>query len=134
MRWTGQFVIKSGHVAQVNVTKANGAIMAAPKGEPPVGRDPPLLRLASSSSSAAPVTKRRTISLSVVLICSGVPSKMMLALVQHDDAVGHLEGAVHVVRDDDAGDLQLALELEDQLVDDVRPDGIEARWSARRRG
>ena len=51
---------------------------------------------------------------------------MDFAFVEHDDAVGDFEGAVHVVGDDDAGDFQLALQLENQLVDDVGAHGIKA--------
>ena len=42
-----------------------------------------------------------------------------LRIVQHHHAVRHLERAREVVRHDDAGDVQLALQPEDQLDNDV---------------
>jgi hypothetical protein len=46
--------------------------------------------------------------------------------VEHDHAVGDLAGGVHVVRDDHAGDAGPPPHFEDQLVDHVGHDRIEA--------
>src|SRR5678810_911167 len=48
------------------------------------------------------------------------------AVVKHGDAMAHLVGAGQIVRDHDAGDLELAGKLDDEIVDHIRHDGIEA--------
>src|SRR5262249_50875561 len=41
------------------------------------------------------------------------------AVPEHQDAVANFGGAFHVVRDHDAGDMKLALQFADELVDHV---------------
>ena len=49
------------------------------------------------------------------------------AVGKHDHAIGHLEGGSEVVGDDDGCDMKFVVEFEDEFVDDVGTDGIEAR-------
>ena len=52
--------------------------------------------------------------------------------VQNDAAVGHEEDARQLVGDDDDGDAEVAAQGEDQLIELVSGDRIEARQTARR--
>ena len=53
--------------------------------------------------------------------------------IEHHHAVGHLLRRPHVVRHHDARDRMLLPRAEDQLVDHVAHDRVQARWWARRR-
>jgi hypothetical protein len=50
-----------------------------------------------------------------------------MAILQHHNAVGHLVCAGHVVRDDHTGHVKVALQPQDQLVDNVSAYGIQPR-------
>jgi len=56
----------------------------------------------------------------------GVAVSNNLALVQHDNAVADLVGAVHVVGYDHTGHFQLSLQLQNEFVDNIRGDRIQA--------
>ena len=49
------------------------------------------------------------------------------AVIEHRNAVGHLEGAHHVVRHHHGGHAEFALHIENEVVDDVARDGVQTR-------
>jgi hypothetical protein len=87
----------------------------------------------SSISSGSALDEARTTGSSEFRSSSGVPSKPAAPLIQHRDSVGHAEGALDVVGDDDPRHPQLVLHPVDETVDHGPGHRDPARWWARRR-
>src|SRR6202035_2245987 len=54
------------------------------------------------------------------------PVKINAALMQIRDPVGDIEGALHVMRNHDAGDSKAAWQAADQFIDAISDNGIKA--------